>query len=75
MAPKPHEVKQVAYMRQALEEEDAGLELQFLDEGDARIYRQQLYRLRRRFPEFENLSFLLRDTTVWIIKTSEPLDA
>ena len=45
-----------------------GLELTFETADEGKLFRAKLYAARKGFPEFEAMTFVLRNAVLWIIK-------
>lgn len=70
---KKQQIELRSYLLDA-EESECGIELVFVDEAAMKKFRQRLYAVRARSPEYSHLTFSDHGAKLWIVKRS-PSDA
>jgi hypothetical protein len=62
------QLKLLDYLEQARESKTAGIQLEFATPDDAKLFRTKLYAARRGIDDFEGMTFILRGSTLMIVK-------
>ena len=61
------QLKLLGYLEEAREQEN-GIALEFATPDDAKLFRTKLYAARRGIDDFEHMTFILRGSSLMIVK-------